>query len=114
MNYKYRDLIFFYIFALVFNPFTIYATFKALISNKEPIRGKDKWNERVPIYSYLVFVTIVGGIMVACSVLDFINNSFGGSFWLGLGILGSSMLFTTPLTIYFMGKTKKNNIYEIN
>ncbi|MHA1869092.1 MAG: glycosyltransferase family 2 protein [Candidatus Heimdallarchaeaceae archaeon] len=114
MNYKYRDLIFFYIFALVFNPFTIYATFKSLISNKEPIRGKNKWNERVPIYSYLVFVTIVGGIMVACSVLDFINNSFGGSFWLGLGILGSSMLFTTPLAIYFMGKTKKNNIYEIN
>ncbi|MHA1115502.1 MAG: glycosyltransferase [Candidatus Heimdallarchaeaceae archaeon] len=114
MNYRYRDLIYFYLFALVFNPFTIYASFKSLISNREPIKGKDKWNERVPIYSYLVFVTIVGGIMIACSVLDFLNNSFSGAFWLGLGVLGSSMLLTTPLSLYFMSKTKKNNIYEIN
>ncbi len=112
-NLKLFDLVYFLILALVLNPFTVYAVLKAIFKRKTPNRNKDQWNEKVPYIILSFIITLLGGGLVAISVFDFLHNSFAGSFWIVLGLLGLSMLATFPVCLFFHFSTKHNKPYFI-
>lgn len=109
------DLIYFLILALVLNPFTVYAVFKSMFIRRIPVRGKDEWNEKVSYLSISFIISLLGGGLVAITVLDIINwiNGGSGSFWLVLGLLGLSMLATFPVCLYLHFTTKHNKPYFV-
>ncbi|MHA1400409.1 MAG: glycosyltransferase family 2 protein [Candidatus Heimdallarchaeaceae archaeon] len=111
LNFKLVDLVSFYLYALVLNPFTVYAIFKSFFISHEPIRGRDEWNESVPIFSISLIVSLAGLGMLICAIVDFLQNQFSGSFWAVLGLIGLSMIFTFPVSLYLNAKTKENNVY---
>jgi len=112
-NLKLFDLVYFLILALVLNPFTIYAVFKSIFKRKIPNRNKDNWNEKVPYIILSFLITLLGGGLVTIAVFDFLTNSFAGSFWIVLGLLGLTMLATFPVCLFFHFSTKHNKPYFI-
>ncbi|MHA1199792.1 MAG: glycosyltransferase family 2 protein [Candidatus Heimdallarchaeaceae archaeon] len=107
------DLVYFLILALVLNPFTVFAVIKSLFSRRVPIRGKDEWNEKVSYLLISFVITLLGGGLIAITVLDLIAVGFSGQFWLVLGLLGLSMIATFPVCLYLHLTTKHNKPYFV-
>jgi cellulose synthase/poly-beta-1,6-N-acetylglucosamine synthase-like glycosyltransferase len=106
---KIYDLILFSIIALALNPFTVYAVLRTIFRTRPPEKGKDTWNEKVPLIPLSLIFSLLGVGIVVIAFLDF----FGGtkSLWLVLLLLGSSLTATFPVSLYYHFTTRHNKPY---
>ena len=106
---KIYDLILFSIIALALNPFTVYAVIKTIFRTRPPEKGKDSWNEKVPLIPLSIIFTLLGAGILVIAFFDF----FGGSrtLWLVLLLLGSSLIATFPVSLYYHLTTRHNKPY---
>ncbi len=106
---KLYDLILFSIIALALNPFTVYAVLKTIFRVRPPEKGRDTWNERVPLIPLSLLFTLLGAGILVVAFFDF----FGGTktLWLVLLLLGSSLIATFPVSLYYHLTTRHNKPY---
>ncbi|MHA1952955.1 MAG: glycosyltransferase family 2 protein [Candidatus Heimdallarchaeaceae archaeon] len=106
---KLYDLILFSIIALALNPFTVYAVLKTIFRIRPPEKGRDTWNEKVPLIPLSLLFTLLGAGILVIAFFDF----FGGTktLWLVLLLLGSSLIATFPVSLYYHLTTRHNKPY---
>ena len=106
---KIYDLILFSIIALALNPFTVYAVLRTVFRVRPPEKGKDVWNEKVPLIPLSLLFTLLGVGILIIAIFDF----FGGTktLWLALLLLGSSLIATFPVSLYYHFTTRHNKPY---
>ncbi len=106
---KLYDLVLFSIIALALNPFTVYAVLKTIFRVRPPEKGRDTWNERVPLIPLSLLFTLLGAGILVVAFFDF----FGGTktLWLVLLLLGSSLIATFPVSLYYHLTTRHNKPY---
>ncbi|NPD88447.1 MAG: glycosyltransferase [Asgard group archaeon] len=106
---KIYDLVLFSIIALALNPFTVYAVLKTVFRVRPPEKGRDTWNEKIPIIPFSLLFTLLGVGILIIAFFDF----FGGTktLWLVLFLLGSSLIATFPVSLYYHLTTRHNKPY---
>ncbi len=105
---KLIDLLYFFIIALVLNPFTVYAVIVTLFRKRAPNREQDQWNEKIAYIPLSFIVTAFGVLSVVLAYFDYLAS---GTLWLALSLLGLSMAATFPVCLYFHFKTYKLKPY---
>ncbi|MCG3226342.1 MAG: hypothetical protein H7645_05425, partial [Candidatus Heimdallarchaeota archaeon] len=86
-----------------------YAVLKTIFRVRPPEKGRDTWNERVPLIPLSLLFTLLGAGILVVAFFDF----FGGTktLWLVLLLLGSSLIATFPVSLYYHLTTRHNKPY---
>ena len=109
IHMKVYDLILFSIIALALNPFTVYAVLKTIFRIRPPEKGKDMWNEKVPLIPLSLVFTLLGVGVLNIAFFDlFVGTK---TLWLVMLLLGSSLIATFPVSLYYHLTTRHNKPY---
>jgi cellulose synthase (UDP-forming) len=106
---KIYDLILFSIIALALNPFTVYAVLKTVFRVRPPEKGKDAWNEKIPLIPLSLLFTLLGAGIIVIAFFDLFTGT--KTLWLVLLLLGSSLIATFPVSLYYHLTTRHNKPY---